>query len=457
MQERVRICDIAEELGLSTATVSNVIHGKTNKVSDETVQRVTALLEKRQYIPSMAGILLAQNSSGIIGVFVNDHPKYAGHTLRDGFIAASLDALSTEIEAGGQFMMVKKAQCAGEVVRFASMWNMDGIVMIGFCEQDYMDLRRHIRIPIAVYDGLCGQLERMLNLSIDNYGGGYLVGCHFRELGHRAERTFDLWKTRPSRHGAAGAAIATVIAQCVNFLLLLLASKQLAFLRAKEVPHKAERLHWSRYLSVLLPLLFCEASWSLGENVYAAIYGRMGTAESAAMTLTAPIQGLVVGALCGLSQAAGVIVGKRLGGEDYDEAYQAAKRLMVYGAVGAAVLCTVVLLTSGAYVEIYRVSPTVKLMTRQILSVYAMAAPFKVLNMILGGGILRSGGRTAYVMGIDMLGTWAFGVPLGLLGAFVWRLPIAYVYLLLSLEECVRFAISMAVFRRKRWMRRLDG
>ena len=75
--------------------------------------------------------------------------------------------------------------------------------------------------------------------------------------------------------------------------------------------------------------------------------------------------------------------------------------------------------------------------------------------MILGGGILRSGGRTAYVMGIDMLGTWGFGVPLGLLGAFVWRLPIAYVYLLLSLEECVRFAISMAVFRRKRWMRRL--
>ena len=131
MQQRVRICDIAEELGLSTATVSNVIHGKTNKVSDETVQRVTAMLEKRQYIPSMAGILLAQNSSGIIGVFVNDHPKYAGHMLRDGFIAASLDALSTEIEAGGQFMMVKKAQCAGEVVRFASMWNMDGIVMIG--------------------------------------------------------------------------------------------------------------------------------------------------------------------------------------------------------------------------------------------------------------------------------------------------------------------------------------
>ena len=86
---------------------------------------------------------------------------------------------------------------------------------------------------------------------------------------------------------------------------------------------------------MLLPLFVCEASWSLGENVYAAIYGRMGTEQSAAMTLTAPIQGLAIGALCGLSQAAGVIVGKRLGGENYDGAYRAAKRLMVYGAVGA--------------------------------------------------------------------------------------------------------------------------
>lgn len=38
MEERVRIVDIAEELGLSTATVSNVIHGKTRKISDDTDQ-----------------------------------------------------------------------------------------------------------------------------------------------------------------------------------------------------------------------------------------------------------------------------------------------------------------------------------------------------------------------------------------------------------------------------------
>lgn len=42
MADRIRIVDIAEELGVSTATVSNVIHGKTKKISDETVKRAQA-------------------------------------------------------------------------------------------------------------------------------------------------------------------------------------------------------------------------------------------------------------------------------------------------------------------------------------------------------------------------------------------------------------------------------
>ena len=184
-EQRIRISDIAEELGLSTATVSNVIHGKTKKISDETVKRVQALLEERQYIPSMAGILLAQNSSKIIGVFINDHEKYEGHTLEDVFIASSLNHLSTEIEKNGMFMMVKKAKDPKDVIKFASMWNMDGLVMIGFCSQDYAYLRNNMRIPFVVYDGFCDCTERIFNITIDNYAGGYQVGEHFAELGHR--------------------------------------------------------------------------------------------------------------------------------------------------------------------------------------------------------------------------------------------------------------------------------
>lgn len=184
-KQRIRISDIAEELGLSTATVSNVIHGKTGKVSERTIKRVQALLEERQYIPSMAGILLAQNSSKIIGIFINDHEKYEGHTLEDAFIASSLNCLSTEIEKQGQFMMVKKAKKPDEIIQFASMWNMDGLVVIGFCSQDYTYLRNHMRIPFVVYDGFCETPERFFNITIDNYGGGFQVGGLFRKYGHR--------------------------------------------------------------------------------------------------------------------------------------------------------------------------------------------------------------------------------------------------------------------------------
>lgn len=183
--ERIRICDIAEELGLSTATVSNVIHGRTNKVSDETARRVQELLEKREYIPSMAGILLAQNDSGMIGVVINRHEKYEMRVLEDPFIASSLNHLSLEIEKAGKFLMVKTATQAKEIIQFASMWNMEGLILIGFCQEDYVWLRQHMRIPFVAYDASSEAAERFCNLNIDNFGGGFQVGQHFRNLGHQ--------------------------------------------------------------------------------------------------------------------------------------------------------------------------------------------------------------------------------------------------------------------------------
>ena len=259
--------------------------------------------------------------------------------------------------------------------------------------------------------------------------------------------------------GAQGAAIATVISQYANFLLMLWMMPRKASVLSKPQgsPRAMAKLNWKQYLSMLMPILVCEVVWSLGENVYAAIYGHMGTDASAAMTLINPIQGLMIGALCGLSQAASVIIGKMLGNEEYGDAYIASKKLILYGAIGAVLLSVVVVLTSAFYVEIYQVEEIVKTRTRQILLAYALVAPFKVLNMILGGGIIRSGGRTKYVMFIDMIGTWCFGVPLGLLSAFVLKLSIAYVYFILSLEECIRFGISLVVFRNKKWMNRLQN
>lgn len=258
--------------------------------------------------------------------------------------------------------------------------------------------------------------------------------------------------------GVTGAAIATVIAQVINFLLIFLFYlRHKNSLETSQATSRSEgRFNWPQYISMLLPILVCEFMWSLGENVYAAIYGHLGTDATAAMTLLNPIQGLVIGALSGLSQAAGVIVGKFLGGGDRDGAFSASKKLIAYGFLGALLLSIIVVLIRPWYIMIYQVDEPVKLLLRQIMVAYALIAPFKVQNMIVGGGIIRSGGKTAYVMFIDLIGTWVFGVPLGLLSAFVFRLTIPYVYFILSLEECIRFGISVIVLRRKKWMQSLE-
>ena len=65
-RNRIRIVDVADALGLSTATISKVIHGKTEKISDKTVIRVQQDRERSGYIPNMAGILLARNNSDLL-------------------------------------------------------------------------------------------------------------------------------------------------------------------------------------------------------------------------------------------------------------------------------------------------------------------------------------------------------------------------------------------------------
>lgn len=183
-ENRVRIVDIADELGLSTATVSNVIHGKTKKISAGTIEAVQRKLQERGYIPNMAATLLAQNDSHIIGVVMKNHEKYEGHALEDPFIASSLNHLTTEIDRAGYFMMLKQTSNIHDIVRFASMWNMDGMILLCFCEDEYQQLRNAIRIPFVVYDGFFENQGRICNLAIDDFDGGRQVGRHFRELGH---------------------------------------------------------------------------------------------------------------------------------------------------------------------------------------------------------------------------------------------------------------------------------
>lgn len=254
--------------------------------------------------------------------------------------------------------------------------------------------------------------------------------------------------------GITGAAIASVISQLINMLLIAL-----MFYRIRRNGQKPFCFSlalgadgYRQFIVMLLPILINEFLWSVGQNVNTFIYGHLAKGDLAAMSMTGPIQGLFIGALSGVSQAAGILIGKRLGAREYDAAYQQSKKLIWYGFAGSVVLSVLLICLRHPYVLLYKVEPAVQTTSSILLLAFAILAPVKVANMILGGGIIWSGGKTSYIMIIDMIGTWLVGVPLGLVTAFVFHLSVGWVYFILSQEELVRLVLTLIIFKKRIWM-----
>ena len=115
-------------------------------------------------------------------------------------------------------------------------------------------------------------------------------------------------------------------------------------------------------------------------------------------------------------------------------------------------LSALLILLAGVYTGLYRVDDSVKELGKILLIIFALYAPVKVENMILGGGIIRSGGNTKIIMIIDIVGTWCIGIPLCLFAAYVFKWGIVGVYTLLTTEELFRLAVSLIIFRRRKWI-----
>ncbi|MEE1303615.1 MAG: MATE family efflux transporter [Agathobacter sp.] len=254
--------------------------------------------------------------------------------------------------------------------------------------------------------------------------------------------------------GIKGAGIATLVSQLFNMVLIIV-----GFLICLKLDRekfifslRLSKITPLEYIAMIMPILVSEFMWSLGQNVESAVYGHLGTQNLAAYTLTCPVQGLMVGALSGLSAAAGVLIGKRLGKKEYDQAYSESKKIMYAGMAGSLVVATILIIFSSYYVGFYKVSQHVKDLGVIILIVFALYIPVKVENMIIGGGIIKSGGDTRTILVIDLLGTWFVGIPLCFFAAYVLNWGIVGVYTLLTTEEIVRLVISLIVFKKRKWM-----
>ncbi|MBF0580244.1 MATE family efflux transporter [Erysipelotrichaceae bacterium RD49] len=253
--------------------------------------------------------------------------------------------------------------------------------------------------------------------------------------------------------GLIGAALATVISNILNAATVLyFCRKYLPWLQEKgELETHAKTL-----FQVIAPLVLNEFLWSLGENVYAMVYGHTSLAASAAMTMTTPIIGLYMGMLMGFSQAAGILVGRDLGKGNKQEAVIHSKDLMKLSFLGSLLLFGLLVLIAPFYVKIYQVDDQVQTICIQLLIAFGVMSLVKVQNMVVGGGILRAGGRTTIVLIIDMIGTWGGGVPLALLGHYLFGDQIVWIYLLLSQEEVIRYILCLILFKQGKWISSLN-
>lgn len=252
-----------------------------------------------------------------------------------------------------------------------------------------------------------------------------------------------------------GAAWATLVSRFIEFAIIAI------FLRIKKHPAefitslkaKVDRDFLRKFYLTSLPAIGNEMLWAIGGSVYAMIYGHIGTNALSAITLTEPVQCISVGFFCGLSTSASILLGYRLGAKDFDAAYKDSWKFLKYSALLCAVMALIVFFISGIYVRLYNVSDEVRNLSQQLLWVFAVYIIIKVCNMVTGSGILRSGGETKTVLFLDVLGTYGIGIPLGILGAFVFKMNVVYVYALLSLEEAVRLVLGLWFIKRKKWMK----
>lgn len=257
--------------------------------------------------------------------------------------------------------------------------------------------------------------------------------------------------------GLKGSAIATLIARIVECALIIGAVYKFRLPGSVDFGNLfgIPRPLLKKFIQTTYPIILTEFIWVMGETVYAMIYSRMGTSEMTAMTITFPLQGICIGLLSGLASAGAVMVGNKLGAGEEETAMQYANRLILLGISVSLAVGLIIAAASPWYVSAFNVSGEAHRLGIYLIWVFAGFLWVKVGNMILAGGILNSGGDSKFVFAMESAATWVIGVPSGLLLSFVLKQPVYLVYLVLSLEELVRFGVGMARIRSRKWIKNL--
>ncbi|MBA6349819.1 MULTISPECIES: MATE family efflux transporter [unclassified Colwellia] len=261
--------------------------------------------------------------------------------------------------------------------------------------------------------------------------------------------------------GVIGAALATLIARALHALLILV---YLAKVKHSIFPTTFfcvsfyNKQEWTKLLTLVWPMMLSFGVWSLGTFVYQLIYGRIGTQELAVMSLLAPMEGLLVSFFFGFASACAILVGQRLGRNEFITAWVLAKYYAISAPIVTFLLALILLqCESLVFMPYSNLSPETMALSHDVFVLITFGTCLKVFNLTMSMGILRAGGDNKYCMLIDISGMWILSIPLTLAAAFYFKLPLYWVVLISYSEEITKAFMFVFRMRTKLWLKNLTA
>ncbi len=179
------IKQIAEKAGVSFTTVSNVLHGRTAKVSPATLEKVQSILEHENFARNMGAVILAHSNSRIIGVIMFQEPRSDETVLEDPFTSTILGAIELEIRRDDYFMMLHTTCDKDEVLRLAATWKLAGLILLWVPGEICSSIRGRTETPVVFIDCYFDDHKQSFhNIGLEDKRGGYEMTKYLLSMGH---------------------------------------------------------------------------------------------------------------------------------------------------------------------------------------------------------------------------------------------------------------------------------
>lgn len=254
--------------------------------------------------------------------------------------------------------------------------------------------------------------------------------------------------------GVEGAAVATLIARAVEAIVLIfLVYKDNGVFAANfsELTDISMDFVKKAY-KIIVPVLLNDVLWAMASIIYSVVYGRMGTGPTAAVQICNTVSNMFMVVTFGMASASAIMVGNSIGQGKEEQTVEYAKKFMAVSLIVSIVLGLILALTSPLILQLFNVSNEVRSSTLIMLYIISFIFIVRFLGMVIIVGILRGSGDAKSSLIIEGSTMWLIGVPLTIMGAFLFKLPVHLVYALAILEEIAKFILGLIRLKSKKWI-----